>query len=379
MNTMPQKSLNILYLITKSNPGGAQKYIYDLAVAAKNSGHNVTVACGGRGDLVIQLREAGIEVFEIKNFTRDISLIKDIGSVWEITKIIHRIKPDILHTTSSKAGGIGALVGRIMLVPKVVFTSHGLTADEVWRPKWQRLLISFTTWLTLVLAHQTIMISTDTYERAKKMPLLKNKIALVKNGVSPIPFLDKKLAREQLYSLPKKAVWIGGMGELHPNKNWSAAILAMKNLPTEAHLLIIGEGEERARLEQLITQENLTERVHLLGYLLGAQYLRAFDIFILPSKKEGLPYVLIEAGQACLPVVASDLPGNQDIIETGETGFLVQPTPQLLSATLSMLVRDEGMRRRLGHNLSEQVARDFSIGRMLGETLDVYESNKSGA
>lgn len=376
---MPRKTNTILYLITKSNPGGAQKYLYDLAVAAHNAGNNVIVACGGHGALVNNLQNTGIQVIEVRNFARDISILKDIGASFEIITLLFKIKPDVFHVTSSKAGGLGSLLGRLLFVPQVIFTSHGLTTDEVWRPRWQRLIITFTTWLTLCLAHRTIMISTDTYERAKNMPLLKNKISLVQNGISPISFIDKKLAREKLGQLPKQAIWIGGMGELHPNKNWSAAIKAMNNLPPKAHLLIIGEGEERAVLENLIEKEQLTKRVHLLGYLDGAQYLTAFDIFILPSKKEGLPYVLIEAGQACLPVVASDLPGNHDIIETGETGLLVEPTPQLLSATLSMLVRDEGMRRRLGNKLKEKVTKDFSIERMLEETLRIYESNKSGA
>jgi glycosyltransferase involved in cell wall biosynthesis len=366
----------ILYLITKSNPGGAQKYIHDLAVAAKGAGNEVVVACGGNGDLATQLKNSEVEVVEIKNFTRDISFMKDIGAFFEILRLLHKNKPEVFHVTSSKAGGIGTLAGRLMRVPRIIFTSHGLTADETWRPNWQRKLISVTTWLTLMLAHTSIMISTDTYERARKMPLLKNKISLVKNGIATIDFLSKEVARRKLYSLPPKSIWIGGMGELHPNKNWSAAILAMKSVPKEAHLLIIGAGEEEAKLNSLIKEENLTDQIHLLGYLNGAKYLKAFDIFILPSKKEGLPYVLIEAGQASLPVVASDIPGNHDIIDTGETGFLIQPTSQLLSTTLAILVRDEGMRRRLGESLNSEVKQKFSIERMLKDTLRVYDFNK---
>jgi glycosyltransferase involved in cell wall biosynthesis len=209
------------------------------------------------------------------------------------------------------------------------------------------------------------------------MPGLTRKVSLVKNGLGPIHLLDRTTARNKLIKLPPKTMWIGGIGELHPNKNWSTAILAMKQLPTEAHLLIIGEGEERTHLTELINQESLSDRVHLLGYLDGATYLNAFDIFILPSLKEGLPYALIEAGQAGLPVVASDLPGNHDIITTGETGFLIEPTPQLISTTLTMLLRDEGMRGQLGRTLQQVVQQEFSIARMLQETLQVYECNKS--
>ena len=206
------------------------------------------------------------------------------------------------------------------------------------------------------------------------MPFLQHRVTLVTNGVAPIDFLERTPARATLApDVPAQAFWIGGIGELHPNKNWSAAIAAMRTLPRRAHLLIIGEGEERQKLERLIVQQGLQERVHLLGYKNGAPYLRAFDIFILPSTKEGLPYVLLEAGLAGCPVVASNLPGNRDIIDTGHSGLLVEPTSELLSTSLSMLIRDEGMRRNLGVALQAVVKRDFSIARMYEETFALYD------
>jgi len=190
----------------------------------------------------------------------------------------------------------------------------------------------------------------------------------------PIPFLTKAEARGELApDLPKNSFWIGGIGELHPNKNWSSIIQAMTSLPDKAQLLIIGEGEERIYLERQIKSLGFQNRVHLLGYIDGAKYLKAFDIFVLPSLKEGLPYVLLEAGLAELPVVVSDLPGNHDIIDTGETGFLVEPTPKLLSTTIEMLIRDEGMGRRLAHNLHASVTKNFSIEEMFEETMTLYK------
>lgn len=204
-------------------------------------------------------------------------------------RLIRRERPDVLHVTSSKAGGIGALAGRLARVPRIIFTSHGLTMDEVWRPRWQRSLIYLGTWLTLRLAHHSIMISTETYERARNMPSMSNRVSLVLNGVAPIDFVEQKAARAKLAPhLPPNSLWIGGVGELHPNKNWSAAIATLKNIPAHAYLILIGEGEERTQLERLIKHHHLTERVHLLGFIEGASALiKAFDIFLLPSKKRG--------------------------------------------------------------------------------------------
>jgi len=141
-------TVNILYIITKSNYGGAQKYIFELASAAKDAGHDVSVACGGTGEadaalglLADKLIANNIPVHPIRNFLRNMSLLNDMKALFEVWRLIRHQKPDVLHVTSSKAGGIGALAGRFALVPRIVFTSHGLTVDEVWRPRWQRILI----------------------------------------------------------------------------------------------------------------------------------------------------------------------------------------------------------------------------------------------
>ncbi|MCB9812550.1 glycosyltransferase [Candidatus Nomurabacteria bacterium] len=380
--TQGKQPKKVLYLITKSNFGGAQKYVFELAVAAKQAGYAVVVGCGGTGKagaatgrLVTKLQEVAIPVHSISHFMRDMSFLSDIRAFFEVWRLLRHERPEVLHVTSSKAGGIGALAGRLARVPRIIFTSHGLTVDEVWRPRWQRTLIYLGTWITLALAHQSIMITSETYQRAQKMPRMKDRVVLIKNGVAPIDFLTRTAARASLAPhLPPRALWIGGIGELHPNKNWSAAITALRTLPAQTHLLIIGEGEERPKLEQLITQEQLQERVHLLGYLEAAPHLMAFDIFVLSSQKEGLPYVLLEAGLAGLPIVASDLPGIRDIITTGETGLLVTPTPELLATSLSMLIRDEGMRRQLGQRAQQHITSTFSITHMCTDTFKLYDS-----
>lgn len=394
-------AMKILYLITKSNYGGAQKYVFELATQAKEAGYKVAVACGGTGEaraatgrLVQKLIEAAIETHYVTHFQRNMSPLDDIRAFFEVWKLLRVTKPDVLHVTSSKAGGIGALAGRLAGTKRIIFTSHGLTVDEVWRPRWQRFLIYIGTWITLRLADQSIMISTETYERARNMPSMKERVVLIKNGIAPIAFLERNAARRDLISkgsldengngsthmalvpqIPPHSLWIGGVGELHPNKNWTNAIIAMKDLPHHLHLIIIGEGEEKSALERLIEHHQLKSRVHLVGYLDAAQYLKAFDIFLLPSLKEGLPYVLLEAGLAGLPTIASDLPGNRDIIETGQTGLLVEPSPTLLTTTIEMLARDEGMRRQLGAAHKEKVEHTFSIERMCQETFALYASS----
>ena len=379
----PMKPKKILYIITKSNFGGAQKYVFELAVAAKEAGHQVAVACGGTGKknaelglLATKLTDHGIRVIPITHFMRDMSLGNDFVAFLNIWRIIRDERPDVLHVTSSKAGGLGAFAGRLARIKKIIFTSHGLTIDETWRPYWQRLTIYIGTWFTLKFSHQSIMISTETYERAKRMPKMGIKIVLVKNGIAPVDYKTKEDARAALeLNIPDTHCVIGGIGELHKNKNWLSAIHAITTLPNHIHLAIIGSGEEYESLKEHAQKFGVSERVHLLGYIGDAdQYVRAFDIFLLPSKKEGLPYVLLEAGLAGLPVIASDLPGNHDIIDSGEDGFLIEPTPRIIATSVEMLLRDEGMRRRFGAALQEKVMGTFSVTRMVQETFAVYDS-----
>ncbi|MEK7462647.1 MAG: glycosyltransferase [Patescibacteria group bacterium] len=378
----------IIYLITKSNFGGAQKYVFELAVAAKKRGANVIVACGGMGGkgaplglLADKLRVEDIRVVQIKHFMRNMSFGSDLVAFFDVLRLLRDERPQVLHVTSSKAGGIGALAGRLLQVPKIVFTSHGLTTDEIWRPRWQRLFIFVGTYYTIAAAHVSIMISSETFKRARGLTGMTNKIVCIKNGIAPLDFKTKEVARLELQlHIPTEHVLVGGIGELHPNKNWLAAIAAVAQLPHTVHLAIIGSGEEYDLLKHQAEALGISDRVHLLGYIAdAATYVKAFDIFILPSKKEGLPYVLLEAGLAGLPVIATDLPGNRDIIESGVHGFLIEPNHRMLATSLEMLIRDNGMRRTFAAALQEKVMAQFSTEHMVNETFALYTSSRSGA
>ena len=127
----------ILYVITKSNFGGAQKYVYELAVEMKNQGYEVEVACGGKGELMDRLKLASINTREVQGLERDISILKEIKAIFSLTKIIHEVKPDIIHLNSAKAGLLGSIIARFLRVPRIIFTAHGWPflepRSKVWR------------------------------------------------------------------------------------------------------------------------------------------------------------------------------------------------------------------------------------------------------
>lgn len=373
----------ILYLITKSNWGGAQRYVYDLAAGLPQNEFEAVVALGGDGPLAERLRESGIRVISIPSLQRDISLIKECVAFVEIANIIRTEEPDILHINSSKAGILGALLGRLLLVPKIIFTSHGWAFNEE-RPGWQKVILKTIHWLTVLLAHQTIAVSEEL-KRQMDWPGTQNKMSVIHNGRSVTGLLSKDEARTYLCErfpqlLPyQNDFWSITIGELHPVKRHEAVIDAIKELietePNTRHL-IIGEGGERKALEEQIEKLNLVDHVFLLGAIdEAAKYLKAADMFILASRSEGMPYVLIESLFAGLPVVATRVGGIPEVIDHNVEGLLTPPLDNkaLFEAILSLRQGPE-LRSRLGEKALEK-SQEFSLEKTLEKTLSLYRTN----
>jgi glycosyltransferase involved in cell wall biosynthesis len=374
----------ILYIITKSNFGGAQRYVHDLATSLPKEEYEIAVGFGGTGEPHAKagsfkslLEREGIRTIFIKYFARDIFIFKEFLSLLELISLFKKEKPDVIHLNSSKAGGLGALAGRLSGVPKIIFTSHGLAYDED-RNIISRLLIFFTTWLTFLLCHHIITISQDTSTRARRLPFVRDKIVLIHNGIAHQSFLSKQEARKKLH-VPENAFVIGTIGELTKNKGHAYLLRAAgiaKRDGKEFILCIVGEGEEKQNLEKIVAEEDLNGSIVMPGYIAnGAQFLKAFDVFALPSLKEGLPYVLLEAGYAALPVIASNIPGVTDVMgKNGSCGLLhSSKNARDLANALKKLI-DESTREDMGKSLEMRVKSEFSSSTMVRETLRLYTS-----
>jgi len=383
----------ILYLITKSNWGGAQRYVYDLATNLPQEFEPV-VALGGTGEkdapeglLATKLREKNIKVIFVKNFLRDISLIKEVLALSELTTILKAEKPDILHLNSSKAGGVGALAARRAGVRKIIFTVHGWAFNEN-RPFLVKYLLWIASWLTVLLVTKVIVLGERERNQTLKMPVVSaSKILKIRIGVDNIAMLDRKSARISLGAIGSSLnnIWIGTIAEMHRNKGLEHLISAVGKIKTPVTLCIIGEGEEEERLRrqqvwfilELVKAANRRikeSRVLFAGFRPGAaSYLSAFDVFVLPSIKEGLPYVILESGLAGLPVVATEVGGIPEVIKDGENGFLVPPgKPELLAEKLSEITENPELRKRLGKNFERHVRKEFSLTKMVEKTIELY-------
>src|SRR3989338_7002202 len=174
-----------------------------------------------------------------------------------------------------------------------------------------------------------------------------------------------------------KSFKVGTITELHRIKGLDVLLTAwskfVKNHP--AQLVIIGEGEERQNLQNMAKKLGISGRVVFKGFVNNARLLLSnFDIFCMPSRSEGMPYALLEAGVAGLPVIATSVGGIPEVIESGIYGVLVpaEDTEALLS-TLILLAEDTVLRQRLGGELKKTGGAKFSFDRMVHDTLRVYE------
>jgi glycosyltransferase involved in cell wall biosynthesis len=356
----------IFYIITKGNWGGAQKYVYDLSTSLSKDEFDVLVI-HGQGDILgNKLQDKGVRTLKMPEMERDMKIFSEIVIFFKLLKIFFDEKPDIVHLNSSKAGGLGALAARLSFTRKIIFTVHGWPFNENVS-FISRLIRRCLSYITVFLSTKTITISK---EDCKQSPF---KTVLIHNAIKDIDFKDRDSARDFLSDLtkaPKDKTWIATISELHKNKGLEYLIHAISKLKEKPIVFIIGPGEEKKNLSELIEKLNLGKNIFLMGFLKNASiYLKAFDMFTLTSRKEGHPYVLLEAGLAGLPVIGSNISGIKDIIDL-ESGILVEK--EKISEEIEKLLNNPQKRAQLGANLKEKVEREFSFNKFFEKTLKEY-------
>lgn len=381
---MTRSRSKVLFLITKSTLGGAQRYVYDLALNLDTDRFDPIVIAGGDGPLIDMLTEKGLKVYSLKDLKRDVSILSDLRAIFSLFRIIRAERPSVLHINSSKAGLFGSVVGRLCGVPKIVFTAHGWAFNED-RGALQKKIIKFLHWLTILFSHRTIAVSHVTKAQMDWIGA-EQKMTVIHIGRQSAPVVSKDDARGilEMKVIDPTArlidyhddLWIGTIAELHPTKRLNRAIDAVNALSHEhknVRFVIIHDGQEKERLQAQVRDLGLEEHVFFTGTIPdAARLLPAFDLFVLPSKSEAFPYVIIEAGHARLPVVATRVGGIPDIITDNQNGLLVPPedTPALTRA-MRFMIEDPELRERLAQAHHEKTA-SFTLEKMISETEALY-------
>jgi glycosyltransferase involved in cell wall biosynthesis len=325
----------------------------------------VTVAAWGPGPLREAVAQAGAEYAELRHVRRPINPWRDLLGLLELVRLCRRVRPDIVHANSSKAGVLGRLAAVLTAVPIRIFTVHGwafaahrgfarrlyLWADRLMRP---------LTTVSICVAEneRTVGVAARTCSPERTV--------VVHNAVDAaavaVTRFDQSVSR------------IVSVGRFKYPKDFATLIEAFARLDPNFRAALVGDGPERAAIEAAVRRHGLAERVELLGERADVPALLAeSDVFVLSSRSEGLPVSVLEAMAARLPVVATAVGGLPELVVEGQTGYLVSPgDPGALAAALRPLLADRDLRSRLGDAGRARVEERFDLTRFRHAHLDLY-------
>lgn len=319
----------LLYIVTLPDWGGAQRYIFDLANALNNE-FDITVACGQmerNRSLLTKCEEKNIATKIFSNLVRSVNPLKDILAITQIAEYIDKEKPDIVHLNSSKAGVLGSLAAAVSRhKPKIIYTVHGWVFMEPINILKRKLYIflervsSRFRDTVIVLGHREkqIAINCKICEESK--------IKIVSHAIPAFHFLSKEEAR-RTFNLPTGKIIAGTIANFFAAKGIKYLVEAAAETDDQNIIFaIIGDGAMRDEIEKNIAGSSLKEKIKFLGAIEEAyRYLSAFDIFVLPSIKEGAPYAILEAMHAGLPIVATDVGSVKEMLADYQNKIIVAP------------------------------------------------------
>lgn len=368
------KISKILYLVTQSEWGGAQRYIFDLAKNLPQDKYVVTVVAGGQGELLTKFDETRVSTVTVKNLVREINPIKDLLAYLELKKLFKQQKPDIVHLNSSKAGTIGAMAAKHAGVKKIIYTVHGFVFNEPL-PAWKKQFYLMAEKISAKYKDKLICVSEfDKKEGIKNKVAKEGKFITIHNGIEKINFIDKQSARSAL-NLPQDKIIVGTIANYYPTKGLNYLIEAAKIIISKNNNVIfklIGAGQLESKLKSQIHKLGLENNVVLGEKTNAYKYLEAFDVFTLSSVKEGLPYTIIEAMQAGLPIVTTSVGGIPEMINN-KNGILVESkNSQALAENILKLIENKNLANQLGSQAKIDAENKFNLNKMVNETERVY-------
>jgi sugar transferase (PEP-CTERM/EpsH1 system associated) len=289
--------------------------------------------------------------------------------VWRLARAYRTLRLDIVHTRNAEAFFYGALAARLAGLP-VVHSEHGRTFPE----KWHRALLQ--RWLLRRTAAAFAVSRQLAEEMVAEIGVAPGSFKVIYNGVDTARFA--RAASRGPREHRGDDVLIGSVGRLAAVKNYPLLLQAVARLPPDLpwRLVLVGDGPERASLEQTIAELGIGARVSLLGHRDDvAELLGGLDIFVLPSISEGMSNTLLEALAAGVAVIASDVGGNREIIEADRSGLLFPPgDPQAAAQAIGRLAADPQTRARLARAGRQRAATTFGLGTMLSAYEDLYRS-----
>ena len=324
--------IKVAHIITRLELGGAQQNTLYTVENLDKDKFDVTLICGKGGLLDEEVDKTGVKVVFIPSLRRKIAPWFDIIAFLKLWRICKKENFTVVHTHSSKAGVLGRWAARLADVPVIIHTVHGWSFNDYQNP----ILKKFYIWLERLTANITTKIIAVSYkdvEKGLKMGVGRQKqYIMIRSGIEIEKFRDAKIditsKRKEMGLAPDRPV-VGMVACLKPQKApldfVRVANKVRKRLP-EVQFLLVGDGVLRHRAERLKKKLGLDGNLILTGWRRDIpEIMASIDVFCLTSLWEGLPRTILEATSCGVPIVATDVGGNSEVIRDNINGYLVKP------------------------------------------------------
>ena len=364
--------INVLYVIWSLGLGGAEQVVINLAKGLDRNRFQPFICClNDEGQFAESVKSAGIKVFTL-NKNRGI----DFSVVSKLVRIIRENNIQIVHTHLWGANFWGRIAANVAKVP-VVVTEHNL---DVWKSPLHFMIDRFLFRKTdcFIAVSETV---GEFY--SKKLGVSTEKIKVVYNGIDITRFQASSLKPQEIkkeFGIKEDEKVIAVIGRLVPQKGISFFLEAFRRLLDEGQkikALIVWDGPLKESLKSQVSSSKLEEKIIFTGLRKDVQdILSITDILVLPSTREGLPIILLEAMAAGAIVVASKVGGTPELVEDETNGFLFEPGDvEDLKKKLTQILMKEGRAMdEIRKNAKRTLEERFSIIKMIDETRKIYEN-----
>ena len=363
--------IRVLQLLTGTAPGGGPRQVFDLVRHLPANEFNVSVAGPRDQRFAADLRARGIELVEVAvDGVRAFPM-----TLRAVERIVRDTRADLVHTHGKGAGLYGRLAAWLVGVP-AVHTFHGIHYESYSRAS-QTLYLALERWLA-GLTHTVINVSETQQEEALALRVARpGRCVVVVNGIDIDELAARPASGKAALGLNADDHVLGCVARFDPIKRHEVLLEALGRVVKQRHnvvLLLAGEGPEKARIDQ--HADRLKVRVVNPGAIAWqTNPYSSCDLYVTASSKEGLPLAPLEAMASGLAVIATRVPGHQDVVIDGTTGLLVPPGDDAaMSVAIESLLGDPGRRRRMGQAGRERVRKEFTVQSMVAKTAEVYRA-----
>ena len=370
--------MKIVHVITRLIVGGAQENTLISCEGQHDRGHEVTLITGPpmgpEGSLLERANSYGYRVEVLDSMRRAILPGRDYVTYRTLVRRFRELKPDVVHTHSSKAGIIGRWAAAQAGVPVIVHTIHGLAFTASTSTLVNGFYKLMERW-TAPRTTRIVCVADAMREQSLAAGIGRpEQYVTVYSGMETKPFLDPPVARAEVrrqLGLRENDIVIGAIARLFYLKGHDDLLELAPELRrrfADVRFLWVGDGLLREQFEERMKQMGLRERFVLTGLVPPGripELTGAMDILVHPSRREGLARALPQGSLAGKPVVTYDVDGNREALIEGKTGFAVPAfDKQRLAAAIEKLLADPALRQRMG-----DAGREFALSRFDAQVM----------